>query len=330
MSDITEKQKQVIEKVRKLLALSQNNTNEHEAQSAAQLAMDLLSSYNLSMHQVGASNEDRTRKDNRLKGGLYQWQRGLWEAVANLNFCMYIPIKGTGRGQRYEHRIVGSNVNVISTEVMGDYLQQAIERLARQYAKEQGMHSIFCKDAIAYREGMALRIMARLSAERRERTKRDEESRGDGTALVLADVANTEHDLNRDHFYGYEPGTHAARRAEAAARQAKYTAEYEERMRAHEERLRTDEEYAKQYKEQQAREKAEADERRAKSDAAEKRRMRNANKPGYDSMGYKIQYRSMTAQEKRASSTAFVAGYHDGANVSLNKQVDEDTRKGIK
>lgn len=334
MTELTDKQRQIIEKVQKLLALSQNNSNEHEAQSAAAMAMDLLSAYNLSMHQVGSKSEDRARKDQKRKGGLYQWQRDLWGAVANLNFCVYFSIKGLEKGSTYEHRLVGSEVNVVSTEVMADYLQQATERMGQAYAKDMGFRSVFVKEAIAYREGIAARLVARLNELRRNRMEADRKAKeqagaNTGNALVLADVIRTETDLNTDYINGYAPGTTAQRRAEREQRQREAMERYEARDAEHQRRMECDPEYRANREKQEAEWAALNAKYQAKRDAAERRRMKNADQPGYDSNGYKIQYRKATPQEARARLSGFHHGYSDGKDINLDQQIDEEQRKGI-
>jgi hypothetical protein len=322
MSALTQEQQDVIKKVQKLLALAGNNPNEHEAEAATAKAMDLLSAYNLSMHAIhSTANTSAKRDDKKKKGGLYGWQRELWKAVSELNFCMYWAIKGLTAGSTYEHRILGSEVNVISTEVMAEYLQQAIERRAQTWAKENHYKSVFVREAIAYREGMAHTICGRLQELRRQRL--DEEraksasnpNRGNGTDLVLMDVIETEEDLNNDYINGWEPGTSAARRAKRKAEQAaaqesarKYWEEREEWERNNPEEAASD----------------------AKYRAKEARRMKNAGKPGYDDLGYKIRYRNMTAEEHRRSLSSFGEGRREGEKISLNKQASTENRKGIK
>src|SRR5690606_26953988 len=122
--------------------------------------------YNLDLAQVGGNKA--ARNDKKRKGGLYSWQRNLWKAVAELNFCHYLSIKGLERGSTYQHRLVGSHANVIGTEHMAQYLQDTVERLAQQWAKDNYYKSVFVREAIAYREGMTARLSERLR-ERRDR-----------------------------------------------------------------------------------------------------------------------------------------------------------------
>jgi len=332
---MTPEQLKIVERVQKLLALAGNNPNEAEAESATQKAMDLLSAYNLSMHSVNnhsKANGDGKRDDKKRSGGLYAWQRSLWESVAKLNFCMYWSIKGLTAGSKYEHRLLGSEVNVISTEVMAEYLQKTVERIAQTWAKERDKN-VFCRDAIAFREGMAAAIASRLEALREQRLREERERpASNGTELVLADVIHAEEDFNTDYINGWEPGTAARMRAERNAERAAAMQRYREQEAEHQRKMETDPEYAKRHAEQQAKNeewwakhRAEANK---KAEQAERRRMKNAGKPGYDDLGYKIQYRQMTAQEHRQSLSAFSHGVDAGRKVNLDKQVDKAAPKG--
>lgn len=331
MPALTNEQVAIVEKVKKLLALANGNANEHEAEAASAKAMDLLAAYNLSMHTVDGTRKDgRARSDTKRKGGLYAWQRQLWNEVAKLNFCMYWSIKGLKAGSTYEHRLLGSEVNVVSTEVMADYLQSTVERLAQEWAKQRGYKSVFVREAIAYREGMAAGLSARLVKIRWEREEAEKKARANtptGTGLILADVAFMEEDLNNDHLYGYEPGTHAQRRAERAARQAELLRQADERLAAHKK-------WAEENPEEAAAQKAETDkwmeDRNAqwakKADAAARRRAKNAGKPGYDDEGYPIRYRALSAAEQRQRLDGFYDGHYDSTKVNLDKQIDEEDR----
>lgn len=335
---LSNEQKAVIEKVQKLLALANGNANEHEAEAATAKAMDLLAAYNLSMHQVGTKQPDGKREDKKRKGGLYGWQRDLWKHVAELNFCMYWSIKGLTAGSTYEHRVLGSEVNVVSTEVMADYLQATVERLAQKWAKENGLKSVFVREAIAYREGMAHGLVGRLNAMRRKREREEQEARdargtGDGKAVILADVVTSEADLNNDYINGWEPGRTSRERAERAAKQAEAYARYQEREAEEKAKREADPEYAAKMAEKEKADKDYWDELVAKSqrkaEAAERRRMKNAGKEGYDDLGYKIQYRRETAQEQRMGLRSFGEGVVKAQSISLDKQVDKDAERKV-
>jgi hypothetical protein len=314
----------VIEKVRKLLALAKGNDNEHQAEAAANKARELLEAYNLDLahiHKESGNGGYAPRDKRNLNGGLYAWQRDLWNMTAQLNFCKYWFIKGNRAGSKYEHELLGSKVNVLSTTLMAQYLQDTVERLAREWMRDNrpGL-SIFTKEAIAYREGVASRLVSRMWALRQERikeqnAKRDAEradnaKRGVFTenAVVLSDVISSEDDLNNDHLWGWPPGTSARKRKEREEKQRILDMEAAEMLRKQNE---WDAAHPDEAAARRAKEKREEDERweRYKAKAAKQR----SRKP--------------TPEEERSGMSSFHHGYADGDKVSLDRQVGEDRRR---
>lgn len=332
MTDNPNDMASVIAKIEKLLALGQNNDNEHQAAAAMAKVQAMLEAYNLDMSVIGKSgkgHQGAARKDQTGKGGLYGWQRKLWRGVAELNFCHYMSIKGLQKGSVYEHRMIGSHANVISTEIMAKYLQQTIERLAQAWAKERGYHSVFVRDAIAYRDGMADRIVDKL-ADRRykvleeeriktEERKKEEAARGvvTGTELTLVDIISTEADYNTDYLNGYELGTTARNRHEAKLRHKKWMAEQEELKRKQQEAW---DRFAKAHPEKAAKMVADEQARIAKEQAAWDKKHRKV---------YTYRERAKTAEEKRRDLPAFRDGYRDGGQVGIDTQVDRAEHRRI-
>jgi len=315
----------VIEKVRKLLALAHGNDNEHQAEAAANKARELLEAHNLDMAHIakanGGGNGYAARDKQILRGGLYQWQRELWNQTASLNFCKYWFIRGTHVGTSYKHELLGSKVNVITTTIMAQYLEGTVERLAREWVRinRPGL-SIFTKEAIAYREGMTNRLVTRMWNLRQERIKEEEAkvkaeremnaARGVNTenALTIADVMSTEDDLNVDHMWNWPPGTSARKRKEREAAQ-----EVADREAA--EILRKQEEWdAAHPEEAAARKRKEAKEAEAKWQEFIKKSKNQ--RP-----------RQLTAEELRRGMGSYRDGYDKGGEVSLDKQIDQDKRR---
>lgn len=315
-----------IEKVRKLLALAKDKgASEGEATNAMAMASRILEQHNLDMALVertqGQAGTPHAKRDDKVSGGgLYKWQRGVWEATAKLNMCVYFSIRGLGRGTKYENRVIGRPENVIMTTVMAEYLQQAIERLAAEWAKDQGYSSRFVREAIIYREGMADRIQNRLWTLQYDRKRESQNAKeaqassgAPGTALVLVDVISNEEDLNNDYLNNLEPGTTAKRRHERDIEAKRWGAEQAVKNAMHESRLQLDPEYAEQYRLLQLAEK--------KADEAW-----NKKYGGRAGRAYRE-----TATDRRRNHSAYGEGYERGASVSLDRQVGgEGTDKRLK
>lgn len=312
--------------IRKIEALlNVKGCTEAEAESRLAKAQELLEKYNLDMASIGGTPTQNKRNDKKTKGGLYSWQRNLWKAVAELNFCHYLSIKGLQRGSTYEHRLIGSHGNVIATEVMANYLQETIEKLAQTWAKESGYKSVFVRDAIAYREGMTNRVAYKLRARRdkvlEEERKATEERKqreaasgqaSSATALTLVEYISSEQDFNNDYLNNWELGTTARNRHEAELRQKKWEEEYRAKRAAmtpeeKEAERKRNEEWLEQYRKDEAK--------------REKRRNKTPPKP---------RERKRTPEEERAGLWAFREGQMDGDKVGIDQQATNERRGALK
>lgn len=325
--EFTPEEQRAVEQIEKLLRLAAKNKNEHEAAAATAQAQRLLAAYNLDIATVEeATGKSTKRVDEKLAGGLYKFQRALWQAVAELNFCLYwnqyeyVSNKRTRTspytGEKYKvggwifrHRLVGRHVNVISTQNMAQYLEQTIERLTRERVGDGTQY--FTKWAIAYREGMADRIQEKiyerrhaLLAEEKQR-KFEEEQRAraansegvsTGTALTIADVVKREYEANCDFLYGEGWSAKCTQqRVERAQAQAEAEAAYTQ--------------WAKNHPEEAAQQ--------------EEQRRKEARKRPWN-------YGMRTERwNGRDNSSAYYSGYEDGARVSIDPQVKDAVARRI-
>lgn len=258
--DLTPEQIKVVEKVEKLLALaSRKKGNEAEAAVAAAKAQQMLLAHNIDMAMVEqASGGSGRREDVKHKGGVYLYQRDLWRAVSELNFCLYFTSrrwqhriakrKSTWEGGSsweekvwsiaYQHRVVGRTVNTALTRSMAGYLEQAIERIVMERLGNDNTQR-FSRWAVSYRKGAAARIIekvqdrrAEIEAEEARKAREAEhaaarEGVSTATTLTIADVRKSERDANMDHIHG--EGWSARQREErrlAAIEAARVEAEY--------------------------------------------------------------------------------------------------------
>lgn len=321
----------LISRVEKLLALAAHNPNEAEAASAAAKAQDLLAAYQLDMSALEAADGKRhgRREEKKLKGGLYKWQRDIWNNTARLNFCLYWFIRGLRKGSSYEHRLIGRTSNIVGTKVMAEYLEAAIERITRErYDNDPSRY--FSKAGIAFREGMADRICARLQERRREqeaegaRKAREQKATAShpgaahstSTALTIVDVTKSEWKANEEFEYDLQngPGEYARMMALRAA----YWAEQKVEQDAIEaERLAW---IAANPEEHARREAAKEEHERKEAEKAAKREARNAKRrkgTGHTYRGNDVRHED------------YWEGRDRGNDVSLDQQIGNRQDKRI-
>lgn len=211
----------IVERIKKLLALAGNNSNEQEAALAAERVQELLAKYNLTMATVEAAAaksdakkpvEEKRQRQHVKRGAMYAFQKVLWSAVADVNFCLhwiaaiYDEDVRLGKGilsrrPVKRHILVGREVNVVSATLLGEYLEDAISRLCPFRGKDT------CSaQAIAWKLGCAERLAQRLFTKKLEMQKASQEAAG--TAVVLAGYYGNETESNWDYAMG-EKGWYA-------------------------------------------------------------------------------------------------------------------------
>lgn len=134
----------ILERIKKLLNLAGNNPNESEAASAMEKVQALLAEHNLSMSDVKTHDkaEDGFVIDSTLETDSRPWRRQLATMVGELYFCTYFfayrkqMTKARKCGYiRYDvHNFVGARHNVAVVHLMFQYLNDAVDRLARDGA----------------------------------------------------------------------------------------------------------------------------------------------------------------------------------------------------
>jgi hypothetical protein len=178
MSDITE---QLLERIRKLLRLAQNNPNEHEAAVALSRAHKLCAQYNLSLTDMEdkPAKEDPYAEHAEDRTRARPWMRTICSSVASLYFCKFYTMrKPGGRGRQFY--FVGRTTNVAIARMISEMVLNVIAQEAKRF-------SPVTSDRNSFRNGAAQRIRERCDALLAE-AMRDETKSETGTALVLASV----------------------------------------------------------------------------------------------------------------------------------------------
>jgi hypothetical protein len=233
----TPEQDNVIRKIQKLLALGQS-PNEAEAALAMARAQELLAKHNLEFAVVTATAvaggtvapaEEKREKAKVSRSAQYRWQRDMWAAIAEANFCwhwitdVFEGKRGVGRMSKVpvkRHMILGRESNVIAVRLMGEYLEDTMERLLPFPNSER-----MSRAANSWKSGCAERLVERiqLQAEQRKADSDACKPTGATTALVLRDVYTSEYQANYDACYG------AGHYAQRMLADAEWEAEREER-----------------------------------------------------------------------------------------------------
>lgn len=174
----------LIDKVRKLLALSQS-PNEHEAMLAAEKAQALLAEHNLSMSEL----EQREKRDvefvedSDMVTRDVPYFRSIMQGCAKMYFCGYFFQRGAARedkrgihkGPRHNgvrHFLIGEKQNVVVAQLMATYLIATVRRLA-----SQGAHDVPENERNSYKNSFKNAAAARLC---RRMYQRAEQARNQG------------------------------------------------------------------------------------------------------------------------------------------------------
>ncbi len=201
----------IIEKIRKLRALTERRgATEEEAFAAQQRMFALLAKYNLELSQI--PDGEPTKPDTTIDSETAErpsnvWKQYLYTAVANLNFTECFTL----RGHLY---VIGTKANRIATMEMASYLIATVERLAHESAAEvPGDERRRYRHSFA--EGCAARIYERLEALQAEAAAGRMKAADPNSLLpALADLYQTSKarvdDFITNHFGKLSYRTHRA------------------------------------------------------------------------------------------------------------------------
>lgn len=132
-----ERDEKVIDKIRKLLALSGNNPNEHEREQAMQRALEMLAKHNLTMSDVGPIGRDKPQL-HLTDIHSDRWRMILCSAVAELYYCRVllrngrILFLGTPQNAAAAQEISSWLISIISAEVRKQVTPDETRRRAEQ------------------------------------------------------------------------------------------------------------------------------------------------------------------------------------------------------
>lgn len=312
-------QEQVIRKIQKLLALGQSS-NEAEANLAMARAQELLAKHNLEFEMVKDANvaggtnapEEKREKTRINRSAAYAWQRELWRAICEANFCWYTVVecydgkretnRTTSQKPVKRHMIIGRESNVIAVKIMGEYLEDTIERILPYPNNER-----LSRSAHSWKAGCAERLAERIIEQAEARKRASEAPGAESGALVLRSVYEREYQANYDVRYG--KGAWAQKLLSDAEWEANREAREKE---AQERRERAEREWLEYLQsetpeQKKAREREEAKERLKEARAQERR--------------YRSWENERRKESRKVDWSARESGAKAGNKISLNTQV---------
>lgn len=190
MTDVSDK---VIDRIRKLLALGTNNSNEHEAKIAMERAHRLLAEYNLSLADMTESEKasaDPYMKDEQIfKERFRPYGRAIAHGIAKLYFCkMFYQ-----RSERFDrYTFVGRATNVAIAKQVSEAVCATICAEAKAASKHAGFQTNFMSAASSR---IHARCMALIKEAEEGKTKEEDNSNKNLPALrntYLAEIKGAE------------------------------------------------------------------------------------------------------------------------------------------
>jgi len=169
----------IIERARKLLALSQSS-NEHEAMSALEKLHALMARHNLTLADLKQRPEDFVLFHTE-PAMVSEWERIVWQAGARLNYCTCAYTISEADGSTIM-LLYGHTLNVQVSTLAAAYLKQAIDRAVQSIkAAQPDLSANYEK---AFRHAAAVRLDQRVILLLAEAEKKGVDG-GDGSRLPV-------------------------------------------------------------------------------------------------------------------------------------------------
>jgi hypothetical protein len=210
----------VVERIRKLLALSAS-TNPNEAALAADKAVELAQRHNLDLALIDGRPSDPYVERSCDVGAASQWRWLLMSAIARANFCRALRRRERGR-LLASMFVIGEPHNIAVCEFLFQYLAREIERLASK--GWQRAHMVYGEhvEARSWKNDFRRGAVATIDGRLRERSQLFAEGSARAEALVLTKDAALIEAVER--FHPNVPTTTVRVRAGAAYQQGQWAA----------------------------------------------------------------------------------------------------------
>ena len=185
-------QEKIIDKIKKLLALS-TSSNEHEAALAMKNANRLLMEHNLSMSDVTEVDLGNIVENEVLSPQMITpWKLTLLNTVMRLNNCQIIlNSHGVyGKGGKRSVVAIGKEHNIMVSVAMYEYLLTTLKRMAKQAG---------LSNSRMFEDGFTHAVCEKINDIITERNKKQNEFDTQCTALVVVESAAVQKFIKEKH-----------------------------------------------------------------------------------------------------------------------------------
>lgn len=191
----------IMERIRKLMALAERGGTEAEAETAMRKVHEVLAAHNLTMAEVAEAELKDNREQERTHENFdmartEEWTVTIWDGIAQMYFCRYFLYRGMwvkmedGKHKKgIRHVLIGKRCNVAVASEMAMYLIQTIITLSRKESRSPAFKT-------AFRKGAADRLFSRMISIRYEKERANRQTTTETNALVLADFYKSEAEKN--------------------------------------------------------------------------------------------------------------------------------------
>lgn len=159
-----DKKTQIIDKIRKLLALA-NSGNEHEAALAASHVQRLLSEHNLAIADIEADIKPQSadKVETAIAKTMSKWMRHLSAGVCTAFDCQAIHNPAEGK-----MIFIGVGADVQIAAYTFTYLDKTVRKLCRNYMKNHSSDSISSRGRELVRQSYYLGAVSTITGRLRE------------------------------------------------------------------------------------------------------------------------------------------------------------------
>jgi hypothetical protein len=189
-------EEKAIDKIRKLLSHANDNAagSEHERDNAMRMALKLLAKHNLTMADVAIEDKE-DRESITIEQFPCPYRKVIAHAISQLYFSKFFHEKVPNK-QKFLFHFVGLESNIMTTKEMTLYLiKSVLDESIKLYGRAPGQAQAL---ATTFRNAASKRIAERCE-ELRAEAEAEHQVESPGTALVLANLYETEKAANENY-----------------------------------------------------------------------------------------------------------------------------------